>query len=127
MPQRPKTDCLEPGCTTAVDYGRCPQHREEHRALTSPRQDYGPDWPRISKRQLRAHPLCARCGARATETDHRIPLRFFPTLRAAHDPTNLQSLCSPCHKRKTATEDSTFAKRAKRHTPHPVVDIPTNA
>lgn len=116
MPRRPQTDCLEPGCTQAVDHGRCPEHRREHRDLTSPRLDYGPEWPAISRRHLRANPTCVRCGAPATECDHIIPFRFFHSRHVAHQRSNRQSLCSTCHKRKTATEDSTFG--TKRATPH---------
>jgi 5-methylcytosine-specific restriction protein A len=57
---------------------------------------------RIRERQLRLHPLCARCMANgfvteATQVDHIVPL-FKGGTDAWH---NLQSLCEPCHEEKT--------------------------
>ena len=60
--------------------------------------------------------LCQQClreGRHNTvgmqgHVDHIIPHRGDNKLRM--DPKNLQSLCKPHHSRKTATEDSTFAK-----------------
>ncbi|WP_350029168.1 HNH endonuclease signature motif containing protein [Caballeronia sp. ATUFL_F1_KS39] len=62
----------------------------------------GRAWQRIRLRQLKAHPLCAACLAaglvtQADEVDHIIPLYKGGTDR----PTNLQSLCVPCHDAKT--------------------------
>ena len=50
--------------------------------------------------------LCVACGATghvalARDVDHRVPLWQGG---AALDPANLQSLCVPCHKAKTAAE-----------------------
>ncbi|KQB12433.1 HNH endonuclease [Rhodobacter capsulatus] len=47
---------------------------------------------------------CQRCGKRALrlEVDHVKPVRLRPDL--AFDPRNLQSLCGPCHTRKTRIE-----------------------
>ena len=55
---------------------------------------------------LARHPLCAHCLKRgfttpATEVDHIKPLRQGG---ARLDQTNLQSLCKPCHSRKTRQE-----------------------
>ena len=109
--------CAENGCPTLTPESRCEQHRKQ-RARESrkryPKGSYGPEWPRISKRYLKAHPVCecrdveckcgGQCGARSAETDHIVPLRMFTTLRAAHHDSNLQALCKPCHARKTAYE-----------------------
>ena len=43
------------------------------------------------------------------EVDHIVPL----VDGGNHEMTNLQSLCTPCHKRKTASEASARAQRAK--------------
>ncbi|MCH2187426.1 HNH endonuclease [Myxococcota bacterium] len=43
------------------------------------------------------------------EVDHIIPL----VDGGSHDMTNLQSLCTPCHKRKTAAEATARALRSK--------------
>ena len=47
---------------------------------------------------------CRCCGKRALrlEVDHVKPVRLRPDL--AFDPRNLQSLCGPCHTRKTRIE-----------------------
>ena len=65
----------------------------------------GRKWQRIRERQLRLHPLCARCVENgfvtvATEVDHIVPLYKGGTDAWA----NLQSLCDPCHKDKTAED-----------------------
>jgi 5-methylcytosine-specific restriction protein A len=39
---------------------------------------------------------CRECGAAAAEVDH--------VIRGIEDDANLQSLCVPCHARKTAAE-----------------------
>jgi len=47
---------------------------------------------------------CTTCGARGVrlEVDHIDPVRNAPD--RAFDPSNLQSLCAPCHTRKTRIE-----------------------
>lgn len=65
-------------------------------------RDRGRKWRRRRERQLRLHPLCARCMANgfvtaATQVDHVQPL--FKGGTDADD--NLQSLCDPCHDEKT--------------------------
>ncbi len=48
---------------------------------------------------------CATCsGAGPFDIDHISPLRLAPEL--AYEPANLQRLCLPCHKAKTADERS---------------------
>lgn len=77
--------------------------------MTIPRlkiPSYGKAWPRdrisysgwwttIRRRQLTAYPLCARCGAVATEVHHRVPVQ-----QGGHryDYSNLESICEPCHR-----------------------------
>jgi 5-methylcytosine-specific restriction protein A len=62
----------------------------------------GRAWQRIRARQLAKHPLCAMCltaglVTQADEVDHVLPLFKGGT----DHPSNLQSLCSPCHEAKT--------------------------
>jgi 5-methylcytosine-specific restriction protein A len=59
--------------------------------------------------------LCVHCAASghvslARDVDHRIPLWQGG---AALDPANLQSLCRPCHKAKTAAEASARASGSR--------------
>ncbi|RAI01018.1 endonuclease [Acuticoccus sediminis] len=62
-------------------------------------------WARLRWEILRRDDFhCTACGAHATklEVDHRHPVRTRPDL--AWDPANLQTLCAPCHSRKTCLE-----------------------
>ena len=64
-------------------------------------------WKSLSKTQLEQHPICARCNSmgiiKASEhADHIKPVRKFPDLKL--EPSNLQSLCLPCHNVKTGKE-----------------------
>lgn len=70
----------------------------------TPRQR-GRPWQRRRDRQLQQQPLCASCARRgittlAREVDHKVPLHRG----GKDDETNMQSLCIPCHKAKTAAE-----------------------
>lgn len=86
-----------------------------------PKRDYSErDNPRNSRqwRNLRAwhitqEPWCRVCRKKdvlteAVEVDHIIPLSEGGQLL---DPANLQSLCRPCHQKKSAEEDRQRRKR----------------
>jgi 5-methylcytosine-specific restriction endonuclease McrA len=65
----------------------------------------GPRWLALRHAVLeRDGWACVQCGARGVriEVDHIRPVRTHPG--AAYDPSNLQSLCAPCHSRKTNLE-----------------------
>ena len=70
------------------------------------------EWRRLRSNYLIEHPFCEECHrqgrlTRATVVDHVIPIRMGgPTL----DESNLQSLCSSCHSRKSIKEGSRFGK-----------------
>lgn len=108
MPYRPRTPCRHPGCPALVPYGSAycdahkPLHPEAVRSAGS--RGYTSKWRRVSKAYLRAHPLCAKCGRPATVVDHIRPHRGDKVL--FWDKSNWQSLCKPCHDRKTGEEDS---------------------
>lgn len=67
---------------------------------------YGAEWGRLRiivlKRDKYLCQPCLRLGrvTRATEVDHIVPKHLGGT----DDPANLQSICNPCHKAKTARE-----------------------
>lgn len=67
-------------------------------------------WRRLSTWWLHQHPWCAGygqpCGRPATQVDHIDGCGR--TDKRALDVTNLQSLCQPCHSRKTVAEDGGF-------------------
>lgn len=60
-----------------------------------------PGWRSLRKAQLQAEPYCRYCGAKANTADHITPHqgneRAFWT-------GALQSLCTPCSRRKTGQE-----------------------
>lgn len=104
MPVRAPRLCA---CGHRVASGvRCPCERkadaarkarfDQQRPSASAR-GYDADWRKLRARHLAAHPFCRRCGAPAAEVDHVEPVRSAPSRRL--DPTNLQSLCRPCHSR----------------------------
>jgi 5-methylcytosine-specific restriction endonuclease McrA len=61
-------------------------------------------WPALRQAALRRDDYrCRSCGARGRlEVDHVRPVRDAPEL--AFELDNLQSLCGPCHSRKTRGE-----------------------
>ena len=63
-----------------------------------------PRWRRLRWVILRRDGFrCVECGAHGRlEVDHCHPVRTHPEL--AWEPSNLQSLCVPCHSRKTCLE-----------------------
>lgn len=68
---------------------------------------YDHAWRKLRDAHIQANPICKHCIAEgiltpATEVDHIVPVKIAPERRL--DPTNLQSLCKPCHSRKTAFE-----------------------
>lgn len=64
----------------------------------------GPRWKALRMAVLeRDGWACVRCASRRRlEVDHIRPVRTHP--QDAHDPANLQTLCAPCHTRKTRIE-----------------------
>jgi 5-methylcytosine-specific restriction endonuclease McrA len=88
--------------------------QQSHIAAVAPRRigrrkgvGYDAAWERLRSVHLHDNPLCAAClvwdGYVAAEhVDHIEPIRLAPDRRL--DPSNLQSLCRPCHSRKTYLE-----------------------
>jgi 5-methylcytosine-specific restriction protein A len=79
----------------------------EHDRPSAAARGYGWRWRKVSKRFLRANPLCAECDrhnkVRAAEVvDHIVPHRGDKKL--FWDKGNWQSLCVPCHNAKSARE-----------------------
>lgn len=85
----------------------------ETRRLSASERGYGTRWQKARASYLAKHPLCVACKKEhhvepATEVDHIIPHRGNQQL--FWDQSNWQGLCKPHHSRKTATEDSGFAR-----------------
>lgn len=64
-----------------------------------------PDWKRISKAFLRAHPLCQMCLKKGiiTKSRHVDHINGYKGTKEFFDWNNLQALCIPCHNQKTHT------------------------
>jgi len=75
---------------------------------------YGHKWQKASKAYLKAHPLCEPCEKQgyyhASEVvDHIVPHKG--DMKLFWDRTNWQAMAKTCHDRKTALEDSSFARK----------------
>lgn len=133
MPNAPARPCTYPGCGRLTLKGRCDQHRRtEAKQYDKARgsaheRGYTSQWTRYRAAWLRDHPLCgdrrngtstqhSYCAEQgyvvaASVVDHIKPHRGDMGL--FWDAENHQSLCAPCHNRKTATEDGGFGNRPK--------------
>lgn len=81
---------------------------------TAAARGYDARWRKLRTLVLADEPLCRTCLAAgyttpASEVDHIIPARQQRGL--FYTRSNLQALCKSCHSKKTATEDSTFARK----------------
>ena len=124
MPRQAPRTCTYAGCPAIVARGRCQQHEVQRtrllgvetdaRRLPSSQRGYDARWRIVRDAQLFDFPLCALCRKKgratsATCVDHLVPVLVNPDL--IYDLDNLQSLCKPCHDRKTAREDGGFRGR----------------
>jgi 5-methylcytosine-specific restriction enzyme A len=103
MPNRLPVPCLEPGCPALTRTGsRCPAHQVSGWSSSASASEggYGAEWQRIRRIVLEQEPNCRRCGDRATDVDHIIPRSAGGT----DAPSNLQPLCSGCHRTKSSAE-----------------------
>lgn len=103
MPHKPLRPCSVPGCPeVAVKAGRCARHaqlqerRPDERPSAAAR-GYDRKWRRIRRQFLARHPICADCGAEASQAHHIVPVAQGGTNRWE----NLMPLCEGCHARRT--------------------------
>lgn len=106
--------CRRGGCRGyAAAHGYCDQHQHLHRESdrqrgTAAQRGYTSRWQQARLEHLYREPLCRTCEAAgrvvaATVVDHIQPHKGDQRLFWRR--SNWQSLCKPCHDRKTATED----------------------
>lgn len=119
MPRKPKRPCSHPACPALTEGLYCDkharlmtQHYERYQRDPATKKRYDRQWRRIRDQYIDAHPLCEKCQERsrvtpAEEVHHIVPLARGGT----HDPSNLMSLCKPCHSRLTATEGGRWQRR----------------
>lgn len=109
---------MHPSCPALVGSGYCEKHQkrkeEQRRAWRGPRKYDLREWrDGVRKRQLEREPLCRHCKANgllvpATDVDHIDGDKWNDM------PSNLQSLCHPCHSIKTAKQDGSFGRAPGR-------------
>ena len=104
MPMKPKRPCRHPGCPSLSDDVFCDVHRPLYARESAVARGYDRRWQAARKRFLRMFPLCNECKkagrlVSATVVDHIIPHRGDEQL--FWDKANFQSLCKPCHDKKT--------------------------
>ena len=113
MPVKPRKPCAHPGCPALVDPVEkyCPAHKPLHPVEVRPAAARGYDrrWQKVSRKFLEAHPFCENCLAhgkyeKATVVDHIQPHRGDP--EKFWDEKNWQSLCKPCHDKKTGKNET---------------------
>lgn len=116
MPSLPPSPCRKPGCskTTTDSSGYCDEHKSTDASWSRWQRDrgnrhkrgYGSKWDKLRlivlNRDLHLCQECLRIGetAEAKTVDHIVPKSGGGT----DDMSNLESLCWPCHRRKTARE-----------------------
>lgn len=98
----------------ATTRGRCPEHQPKPWATRSASWQSGSTrkWREARDQQLRDETHCRRCGTKATEVDHILPLSEGGS---KWDKANMQSLCEDCHKAKSL-EDRRRRRRPSRMT-----------
>jgi len=112
MPKRAPSH--RPACVRVT----APQYQApERKRLSAHRRLYGRRWVKASKVYIAEHPLCEPCLAEGIVhesgvVDHKVPHRG--DLELFWDQRNWQAMNKRCHDRKTATEDTNFARRGKK-------------
>jgi len=114
MPQRPKRPCRHPGCpsTQRSGTGFCSAHARDAQAYDRDRPNaagrgYDRRWRTARLLYLAYHPVCVLCQEQGRATaavvvDHIVP--HHGDMSLFWDESNWQSLCIPCHTRKTGAE-----------------------
>jgi 5-methylcytosine-specific restriction enzyme A len=103
----PRRRCLTPGCGTLhTNQSYCDAHRPKawRTKRTGPSPYGGDSWKIMRRMVLSEEPVCRICHqAPSTQVDH-----IEPVARGGAwlERSNLQGVCGPCHRRKTARVDS---------------------
>lgn len=114
MALKPLRPCRHPGCSVLVRGGYCDEHQPKR---IDQRSEESKSWrwmyqtakwkDELRPEQLMREPFCRECAryglrVRATDVDHIVDHKG--DWHVFCDATNLESLCHPCHSRKTARE-----------------------
>ena len=111
MPRLPPKQCSYSMCKDYVTKnGRCDKHQHKAWASsegkTASERGYGSKWQKIRKQALqRDDHLCQECLKQNIYTQAKDVDHIISKAKGGSDELeNLQSLCNPCHKKKTAEE-----------------------
>jgi len=114
MPVRPPTPCAHVGCRELCHDRYCPKHKQEEAACYERHQRdrelkalYDrPEWRRLRRRYITAHPLCEDCEAAGRLTPAEEVHHVTPVSKGGGflDETNLRALCQSCHSHHHAAE-----------------------
>ena len=117
MSSTPLRLCATPRCSNRVTQGHCAQHRRQKDLARGTRHERGYDraWERLTQANLAAQPWCVgypkgyhKVRTLAQVTDHIVSIRERPDLRLV--PSNLQSLCNDCNRRKGIALEGGFGR-----------------
>lgn len=86
----------------------CARHSRGPRASSTAR-GYGMGWRALRDRVLAKEPVCRLCGGLATQVDHIVA----KVLGGTDARTNLRSLCTPCHGKKTGRDRAAALARRR--------------
>ena len=109
-PQLIRKPCAHAGCprlTRGVTY--CEQHTRKASAVRYQVTKEGKrfynskQWRVLRQHVLSSNPVCVMCGRLANEVDHIVPISMGGVPDSLD---NLQSLCKPCHSKKTQKENT---------------------
>ena len=125
MPTKPGKGCRAPGCKEIIYTNEryCAKHLREVRKLyfttsvvhkENIKFYSSPEWRHVRLMHIEGHPYCVEClkmniRTIGTIVDHRIPRKDDPSL--SFDPSNLDTLCTSHHNRKTMNERHKKSKR----------------
>lgn len=113
MPYRPPSRCLKCRRLTVGPCLRCRPPGWSSGPSANWKRGNDRRWAKVRADYLAEHPLCEWCADTATEVDHRDGTDY-DTER--YNPECLRSLCTPCHRRRTAMQgvEARARKRAER-------------
>lgn len=107
MPHAPAKRCTTCG-VLVVGGSRCADHGGRAFSGAAPSSGYGAEWQRRRRAHLEEEPNCRQCGAPGTDVDHILAR----ALGGSESDDNLQTLCNPHHRTKTA-HDAHEARRRR--------------
>ena len=111
-----KRNCRAWPCRNiATDSYYCKEHqpkRDDTRTENSYQRGYNRVWRKLRAIKIGMNPICEVCYRKGLispveEVDHIIPLREG----GRHELENLQSLCIPCHRIKTAEDQKKYGQK----------------